>query len=439
MKPDKKSLKIVTIFLIILLLSAAGYFIFKKYTSKTENAATVGAPGTEGSKAADIPVRVSAEPAFTGELVMRVSTTGQTRALREITILPKIGGEIVKLPIQNGSFVRKGALLMKLNDAESRLALENARDQLLGAQSEYGFMKRDFQTNTVQEGYRQIIEMARDSAQYSLASYLQEEEKKIKEMKRRYQQGEISEEAFRKAKFDYETAQIISGKKQEAVRRQKSGLTRAYLDVRKAELNLSYTEIRASFSGTVADLKVEEGQQVTAGKECFKLLDLSRIKVNLQVLENEVGLIKEGRQAEITFPAYPGELFHGRVAAINPVVDTESKTTTVTVEIPNPDKKILPGMFAYAKLEAQIFKNKFLVPKDAVLIRDQRKLLFIVRDGLAKWCYVTTGLENEKYVEILDSTLGLKPGELVITEGNYTLVHDAKVKVAKRKGAGKVS
>ena len=127
------------------------------------------------------------------------------------------------------------------------------------------------------------------------------------------------------------------------------------------------------------------------------------------------------------------------MTAINPIVDAESKTTAVTVEIPNPEEKILPGMFAYAKLEAQIFNNKFLVPKDAVLIRDQRKLLFIIRDGLAKWCYVTTGLENEDHVEILDSTLGLKPGELVITEGNYTLVHDAKVKVMKKKGAGKTS
>ena len=64
---------------------------------------------------------------------------------------------------------------------------------------------------------------------------------------------------------------------------------------------------------------------------------------------------------------------------------------------------------------AQIFKDRLLVPKDAILIRDQRKLLFIVRDGLAKWCYVETGLENEKYVEILSSTFDLKPGELVIT------------------------
>ncbi|MFQ5637297.1 MAG: hypothetical protein ACE5IR_04810 [bacterium] len=69
-----------------------------------------------------------------------------------------------------------------------------------------------------------------------------------------------------------------------------------------------------------------------------------------------------------------------------------------------------------------------MVPKEAILICDQRKLVFIVRDGLAKWCYVETGLENEKYVEILDSTFGLKLGERVITSEHYTLVHDARVR-----------
>ncbi len=133
--------------------------------------------------------------------------------------------------------------------------------------------------------------------------------------------------------------------------------------------------------------------------------------------------------AEVTFPAYPGETFHGRVVHINPMVDPETKTTKVTVRLENPDKRILPGMFAYAKLEAQIFKDRFLVPKEAILVRDQRKLVFIIRDGLAKWCYVETGLENEEFAEILDSTFGLKPGEMVITSGHYTLVHDARVTV----------
>ena len=119
------------------------------------------------------------------------------------------------------------------------------------------------------------------------------------------------------------------------------------------------------------------------------------------------------------------------MVTINPIVDPQSKTCRVTVELDNPQGKLKEGMFTFVELEAQIFKHRFIVPKEAILIRDQRKLVFILRNGLAKWCYVTTGLEDDQFVEILDSTLGLEEGELVLTKGHYTLTHDAPVKVVK--------
>ncbi|NIR51604.1 HlyD family efflux transporter periplasmic adaptor subunit [candidate division KSB1 bacterium] len=108
-------------------------------------------------------------------------------------------------------------------------------------------------------------------------SYLDKSQKK-------FERGEISEQAFLQAKLDYETAQVLAGKKREEIMRHKSGLTAAAVAVQRAELNLSYTEVRAPFSGYVADLQVEQGEQVSAGKECFKLVDLSQIEVEVQVL-----------------------------------------------------------------------------------------------------------------------------------------------------------
>lgn len=86
-------------------------------------------------------------------------------------------------------------------------------------------------------------------------------------------------------------------------------------------------------------------------------------------------------------------------------------------------------MCAFAKLQAQIFCDRFIVPKEAGLVRDNRRLLFIVRDGLAKPCYLDTGLEDEQSVEILGSAFDVKEGELVITSGHYTLAHDTPVRV----------
>ena len=108
---------------------------------------------------------------------------------------------------------------------------------------------------------------------------LEQKRKRWLEVKAKYERGEISQEAYWQAKVNYETAQILAGEKRRQIMAQKSGLTAAALAVQRAELNLSYTEIRAPFSGYVADLKIEQGQQVTAGQECLRLVDLSQIEV----------------------------------------------------------------------------------------------------------------------------------------------------------------
>lgn len=378
-----------------------------------------------------LPIQVEAAPARIGELVIRLSVTGITKALQEITVSPKVGGEIVQLPIEEGQFVHKGALLMKLDDREYRLALAETRDRLLGAQVEYGMLLQDERGSKSEKRGAKSGERERNSEKGIVnrkSGITDPQSGFLDSLRQKFIRGELTEKAYLQAKLDYETGQVLAGKRRDELMRHQSGLTAAAVALQRAELNLSYTEIRAPFSGHVADVQVEEGQQVAAGNECFKLVDLSQIEVELQVLESEIGLAQEGRKAEVTFPAYPGETFRGRVVSINPMIDEESKTAKVTVRLDNPERRILPGMFAYAKLEAQIFKDRFLVPKEALLIRDQRKLVFVVRDGLAKWCYVETGLENEGFVEILDSTFGLKPGEMVITSGHYTLVHDAKVR-----------
>ena len=93
-------------------------------------------------------------------------------------------------------------------------------------------------------------------------------------------------------------------------------------------------------------------------------------------------------------------------------------------------------MYARVSLEARRFADRILVPKDAVLERDRRTMLFVYegdeRGGLAKWNYVTTGLENDSLVEILENpdTEMLEPGQIVLVDGHYTLIHDAVVRLS---------
>jgi len=422
MNPTTKQLQIVSAVLAAVILSVAAWLVLRRPADSGADAPPTIA--MENAVSPQSAVAVGVDTAAVRDLVMRLTASGLTRAVREFAIVARVGGSVVKLAAEEGTFVREGRLLLQLDDREYALNLAEARDKLLGAQAEFGLLLQDEARNQSAKlavkggnGAASTTDSSGNRAMHAL-----------EQLRKKLSSGEISQEAFTKKKLEVETQQIFSGAKRRQLMAHKSGLTQAAIAVQRAELNLAYTKITAPVSGFVADLQVEEGQQVNAGQTCCTLLDLSQIDVEVQVLESEIGLIAEGRKAEVTLPAYPGETFHGTVVHINPKVDVESKTVRVTVRLDNPDSRILPGMFVYAELEAQIFPNRLLVPKDAIVIRDQRKLLFIVRDGLAKWCYVETGLENEDYVEILSSTFGLKPGEVVITSGHFTLVHDARVR-----------
>ena len=109
----------------------------------------------------------------------------------------------------------------------------------------------------------------------------------------------------------------------------------------------------------------------------------------------------------------------------------------MTVLVPNPQGRILPGMYARVSLEARRFADRTLVPRAAILERDRRNMLFVFEGesgadrGLAKWRYVTTGLQNDSLVEILPSeeTDSVRAGEVVLTDGHYTLIHDARIRL----------
>ncbi|MDE2781786.1 MAG: efflux RND transporter periplasmic adaptor subunit [Gemmatimonadota bacterium] len=247
------------------------------------------------------------------------------------------------------------------------------------------------------------------------------------------------EAALRKAQSDYRTRVLFDEELEDPeVRRQRdmlaraqTGLDQAEVDLRRAQLDLAKTAARVPFGGRVADLRVVAGQFVREGDELLTVVDIDPIKVLVQVLATEVVHLAEGRAASLVFTAFPGETFTGRIETINPVIDPELNTARVTVHIPNPDGRIKPGMYAEADLEAQQFPDRILVPKTAIRETDDRRdFLFVMEDGRAKWRYVTVGLENDYYVELLEGDVEwVAAGEIVLVDGHQMLPHDAAVEL----------
>ncbi len=362
------------------------------------------------------PVEVS--PAFRGTLVQRITVSGRATANRTITIKPKISGTIAQLPIHEGMRVKKGDVLIQLDDEELRLSLEESQAQFMEATIAYGKIL----------GERNLASTNISSGEGSFLS-VEKAEKKLEELDSLIAEGNADNAELLWAQAEYEAAKIFSSSAKEPLLAYQSGLTQANLRLKRAQMALENTRILADFDGVIGNIEVNEGDLVSVGQTCFQLLDLSSVIINTGVIETEINAIAPGRRAQVSFPAVPDTVFEGSVISINPVVDVQSRTCNVEITVPNKNDLLKAGMFATAKIDAHIYDDLFLVPKLAILERDNRKLVFIVRDNLAKWCYVETGRENEEFVEVLSSAFNLTEGEPVITTGHYTLVHDAPVSI----------
>jgi len=221
----------------------------------------------------------------------------------------------------------------------------------------------------------------------------------------------------------------------------RTGLAGAEVDLAKARYKLANTTLRSPFAGTVAGLAVQEGSRAGPGDSVAAILDLSEVDVEVGVLETDLPHLAPGRQAEAIFSALPGETFQGRLLTVNPVVDPDTRTARVTVRLENPRAHVLPGMSASVRIAGELYADRTFVPRSAVVERDRRDVVFVFAPdaagsatGRAEWKYVHTGLANDRYVEILPPESGtneeiLTPGELVLTEGQETLVHDARVRL----------
>jgi membrane fusion protein (multidrug efflux system) len=328
-----------------------------------------------GTFATNVAIPVSGSEAVRDTLVISVSAAAQAAAEREAPLSARVAGRITRLYVHENQVVRAGAVLAAIDSTDSQLSVADATARLASAQATY----------------RETI------------------------------------------LFDDEIEDPEVRAERDRVARAKSGLDQAQVALQQALLQLARTKIRAPFGGRVASIEIVEGQEASVGALLMTVIDLDPIKVEVQVLESEVGYLAPGRNATILFSAFPDEVFSGMVETINPVVEQGTRTARVTVRVPNPNGRILPGMYARVSIEAREFPDRLMVPRSAILERDRRNMLFVFeadgQDGLAKWRYVTTGLMNDSLVEILDNpeTDTVQPGEIVLTDGHYTLIHDARV------------
>jgi membrane fusion protein, multidrug efflux system len=202
-----------------------------------------------------------------------------------------------------------------------------------------------------------------------------------------------------------------------------SGLAGAELDIQEAGHELSRAIIKAPFSGMIADVRAQQGELVKPGQELFRIYDPGSLLLDIKVLEADVALLKKDVKAAIIPVSSPSSRYTAVVQDINPYVD-ESGMVQVKLKVHAQGRTLLfPGMNCAATMVVPQAKA-LVVPKEAVVMRSGKAVVFTLENGKAVWNYVSPGRENGTEVEILE---GLKPNAKVIITNNLQLAHDAPV------------
>jgi membrane fusion protein (multidrug efflux system) len=193
-----------------------------------------------------------------------------------------------------------------------------------------------------------------------------------------------------------------------------------------AAIQVRDTKVRAPISGVVAVRSVKEGNMTAnAGSEMFTIVALDTLQGVVFLPESEINNVHIGQQALLEFPSTE-QTIAASVALIAPVIDTDTGTFKVTLNVDNNEYRLKPGMFAKVSLTLDVHDNAQLVPQKALLVTDTETSLFVVQNNKAKKIIVETGFEQDGFVEILTS---LNTQEPVITVGQQGLKVDSEVKI----------
>ncbi len=351
--------KMIIIAVTVAAVLAGSYFIFKK------------SPGTGN---ADIEYETAV--ISYGKIENSVSATGRIEPLSKVEISTQVSGKIEKIYVDYNDRVKKGQLIAEIDKTNLQSALKEEENALNSAQLDYDYRLK-------------LYNRAKDLFDNKFSS----------------------DSDLETAKYNLDNAAVK--------------LERSKLSYEKAKDNLSYAMITSPIDGVVLSVSVEEGQTVAASFSAPTLFtivnDLSKMQVDADIDEADIGSVKIGQEVEFTIDAYPDDKFSGTVSQIRlePATSSNVVTYSVIVDAQNPDGKLLPGMTASLNIYSMKLDNVLVVPAKALTFRpDGEKRGNFKRPG-------RHGQDNEKQVWVQESgRIVPRPVQLGATDGtNYELVN----------------
>jgi len=375
---------------------------------------------------------VQTTPAQKGPISQVISAEAVVFPLQQAIVAPKITSTVSDFKVQRGDRVKKGQVLVVLENKDLDAAAKATEGDFEQADAGY--------VTTVEASLPQQIQKAELDAAAAKAGF-DAQQKIYDSRKELFQQGAIprrdldsAEVALAQAHSVNEVAQkqladLRRLGKAEALKSAHGSRLSAQGHMLAAQAQLSYSVIRSPIDGVVTDRPLYVGDLATANQPILTVMNVSRLIAKSHIAQSEAAVLKAGNPAELKIPALDHPL-KGRVTLVSPALDPGSTTIEVWVEASKPDPALRPGMTAEVAMTAKTVKDAIVVPASAVFKNAEGAdyVLLAGPDEKAHQKTVQVGIRNADLAQLLS---GISAGDPVITTGGYALPDGTQVKIEK--------
>jgi len=339
--------------------------------------------------------------------------TGSLVADEQAEVSAETGGRVIGTPVERGTHVSQGDVLVRVSPAETSAQLQEAEANAEQIEARLGLKPGDtFDPRTVPD-----VMNAKASLEFAEAEFA-----RIRSL--------LEQKVVSQSEYDQRRTQVEAARQQYLValnvaEQSYRSLQAARARVALARKAVSDTAVRAPFSGIVAERLVSVGDYVTKGTRVATVVRIDPMRVELTVPEQAVSLVKVGQPVRLTVDAYPNEEFEATVRFISPSLRSDQRALTVEAIAPNKDGRLKPGLFATALVRQPDAAPALLVPASAVETISGTSRVYVVKDSTVDERIVTTGEKVDAQIEI---TSGVSKGEKVAAEPKGRLSDGQQVK-----------
>ena len=397
----------VKLTLLVLFTLAAGLSQVACSGSKAQpnNAAASGLPTPAA-------VQVSVAPAIVRQLPRFFEANGSLAANQQTDVAAETSGKVVAVGVDLGSSVRRGQMIVKLDDADFRIKIQQAQAQVDQA-------KATQRQNEAKIGLRPGQKFNPENVPEVAAarSALELAEKNLRRYEKLVETGDISRAAYdqQKSQRDQlaEQYQALIHQAQQnyaAVANAQGAVDAAQTQLSLAKRSLGYTVVLAPMSGYVSDRPADIGEYVSPQQKVATIVSLNPLRVRIDIPEQAISQIHAGESVSVQVAAYPDRNFAGHVARVSPSVTTASRTLTVEADVENPSSELKPGQFATVRILLPQTEPAVLVPKGALRTISGSTYVFVVKNGHAEQRLVQPGQTEGDLIELKS---GVAANELI--------------------------